>query len=286
MSSNDFTIPPRNTAGRGRPVTPEAQVTEDPLTPTPRKPRPAALASRPIQHFRFESEPKAEEVQPKEETDEELPDASEVSSSSEDSESDSSEEEDSSDEEMSDLVFDGKQGTLDDILTHCQVTFAARPKKFPTDTEKGGFLAAKFRGKALTWLTKNLKDKPKLLEDYDAFKKALSQDFALTEDTRKKAADRRLKTLLQKGSAQSFAIEFDELADILGFDDEAKRTAFQTRLKPEVRRQLIGHDETKYSTLRQKAIEIDEELYALRNPRQRRAKDKGKNAPRDGGSKN
>jgi len=187
---------------------------------------------------------------------------------------------------MSDLVFEGRPGTLDDILTHCQVTFLAKPKKFPDDSAKCGHLASKFRGTPLSWLTKNLKENPHLLQNYESFVETVKRDFELSDDTKRLSADRRLKTLTQKGSAQKFAIEFDELTDILGLEDKAKIDAFRTRLKPEVRRQLIGNTDATYSALRKNAINIDEELFALRNPRSRRPGKKGKGAGPSGPDKN
>jgi len=214
--------------------------------------------------------------------------AKEPSDSSSGEEGDSSESNESENEDMTDLQFHGKPNTLDDILTHCLTVTLSQPKKYKSETAKSGLLASKFRDKALTWLTKSLKDDPELLEDYEAFKTKLKQDFEASDDTKKLSADKRLKTITQKGSAQAFAIEFDTLTDILGWSDQAKRDGFKTRLKPEVRKQLIGDDSTTYQTLRATAIEYDEELFALRNPRQRRAKgkSKGATAPNKGASGN
>lgn len=223
---------------------------------------------------------------------EDLPDADQAE---EPGDSSSGEEGDSSDSDdlttggtMSDLQFHGKPNTLDDILTHCLSVTLSQPKKYKSETAKSGLLASKFRDKALTWLTKNLKENPEILENYEEFKTKLRKDFEASDDTRKLSADKRLKTISQKGSAQAFAIEFDTLTDILGWSDQAKRDGFKTRLKPEVRKQLIGDSSESYEDLRATAIEYDEELFALRNPRQRRAKGKGRGttAPNKGASGN
>jgi hypothetical protein len=264
--------PPETSRKTQRPQTPPGQASQDPETPpteritevAPRRPRTIIAGPIPGQEIVFEQRP--EDTERPEGT---LPDAPEEDSDDYDSD------ETSDEEDMSDLTFEGKADTLDDILTHCQVTFLSKPRKFPDDTTKCGYLAAKFRGKALTWLTKTIKDAPDVLTEYRVFVRRLRTDFDLSDDTKKKAADKKLKTLMQKGPAQSFAIEFDFLADILEYNDEAKRNAFITRLKPEVRKQLIGDDSATYAELRTTAISYDEELFALRNPRQKRAKGKG-----------
>lgn len=216
--------------------------------------------------------------------DEELPDRPSTDEGVESSDDNAS----SEDEDMSDLTFDGKPNTLDDILTHCRCVILSQPKKFATNEARCGLLASKFRGKALTWLTKKLKDTPKLFTDFAQFAEALQKDFEASDDTKKLAADKKLKTLQQKGSAQAFCIEYDYLTGILQWSDQAKQDGLKTRLKPEVRKQLIGDNSSTYEALRKVAIEYDEELYALRNPRQRRAKGKGKgtDAPDKGARKN
>jgi hypothetical protein len=267
-----------------RPATPQDKLSPRPETP-PTERKKKIASSRTPRHF-SDKDPQGSTSSAKGEGEdpEDLPDAPEDPSSSEDSSSSS--EDSDLDEEMSDLVFDGKPGTLDDILTHCQVTFLAKSKKFSTDSAKCGHLASKFRGKPLTWLTKKLKEAPTTLESWDYFTEILRRDFEVSDDTKRLSADRRLKTLVQKGSAQSFAIEFDELTDILGYEDKSKQDAFLTRLKPEVRRQLIGDSSSSYSELRKTAIDYDEELFALRNPRSRRPGKKSKGSGPSGPGKN
>jgi hypothetical protein len=267
-----------------RPATPQDRLSPRPETPpTERKKRIAS--SRTPRHYSDKNPQGSPSAKGETADPEDLPDAPSEDPSAGESSSSSSESSDS-DDDMSELVFDGKPGTLDDILTHCQVTFLAKSKKFTSDSAKCGHLAAKFRGKPLTWLTKQLKENPTTLESWEYFTSKLRRDFEVSDDTKRLSADRRLKTLVQKGSAQSFAIEFDELTDILGFEDKAKQDAFLTRLKPEVRRQLIGDDSSSYSDLRDTAIRYDEELFALRNPRSRRPGKKGKGTGPSGPGKN
>lgn len=218
---------------------------------------------------------------------EELADAPEDPSDSEDS--DDSDEEGTDDEDyddMSDLIYEGKPGTLEDILTHCKVTFILREEKYSDDPVKSAFLAKRFRGRALTWLTQTLKSEPKLLQNFTVFTDKLSAAFELTAETKKLAADKRMNTLKQTGAAQKFAIDFVDLADTLGYDDQTKQNAFRTRLKPEVRRQILGKSYKSYGDLEKDAITIDEELYTLRNPRQKRARQKGPGTKASDNNKN
>jgi len=268
-------ISPPVTARKPRAQTPPGQVLDSPARTPPTDiiptaaPRPPQAFFHPEGTFAFQSR-QAEDIGYTSGGDF-LPDRPEEESSDEESS-----ESDSSDEDMSDLTFEGKADTLEDILTHCLVQFLAKPRKYPDDNTKSGFLASKFRGKALTWLTKTIKDDKDILNNFKKFREKLERDFEQSEETRKKAADRRLKTLTQRGAAQSFAIEFDLLADTLGYDDDGKKNAFITRLKLDVRKLLIGTPSTTYSELRAAAITIDEELFALRNPRQKNPNKKGK----------
>jgi len=259
------------------PITPPGQVIERAETP------PTELA--PGVEARFEGDQRSYRLardtksgdRPAFSSDEELPDRPD-----EDPESDESDTSDDSseDESMAELIFEGKVETLEDILTHCNVTYLSKPRKFPDDATKSGYLAAQFRGKALTWLTAELKSNPNLLKNHDEFTKAVRRAFEPSKEAQRIAADKKLKTLTQRGSAQTFLIEFEYLTGILGYEDGAKRQALMTRVKPEVRKQLVGLSYDDYADLKASVVRYDEELFALRNPRPRRTKGQGKGPPK------
>ncbi|KAM3507569.1 hypothetical protein MY10362_001711 [Beauveria mimosiformis] len=127
---------------------------------------------------------------------------------------------------------------LEHLLTHATVYFLSKSTKFSTDSTKAGFVAAKFRGKSLDWLTSKLKDFPNYLNNWTTFKKDLRTAFLPSEDTARQNAELSLHALRQKGSAQQYALEFDKLMVVLRYDDATKIVAFRAGLKPEVKKQM------------------------------------------------
>lgn len=185
-----------------------------------------------------------------------------------------------SEEEMSnDITFSGKAVELEHLLTHATVVFLSKPSKFATGKTKCGFVAAKFRGKALDWLTSQLKQddtkaasETKTLDSWVHFESLLKQTFLPSKDTQRQQADNSLRSLRQKGSAQQYALEFDKLMVTLDYPEDARQVAFRAGLKPEVKKQLVGDDSSTYETLREVAIAYDEELYSLRTQTRRRGR--------------
>lgn len=184
-------------------------------------------------------------------------------------------EDDSSDEEMATLTFSGKADSLDPLLTHCRVKFLARPSRYETDQQKSAFIASHFVGPALDWLTQGLKRDKTLLNDFEAFTALLEATFQASDDTKKQLAEQKLRRLRQTGSAQNYALAFDPLVAELGYNDDAKKPAFLQNLKPEVRKQLAGQRHDTYESLRGAAIDMDESLFALREPGRKKSRRPG-----------
>jgi hypothetical protein len=181
---------------------------------------------------------------------------------------------DDSDSEMTSLEFSGKTGTLANLITHCRVVFLSRPSKYTSASSRTGFIASHFKGQALEWLTQEWKANPSLLNDYDEFIDELENTFEASIDAQKQAADQQLRRLRQSGSATSYALQFDALVSLLGYNDSAKQAAFLVGLKTDVRKSLAGDTWPSYDSLRSTAINVDESLYALRGPRRRQKKGK------------
>ncbi|OAA33858.1 Retrotransposon gag protein [Cordyceps fumosorosea ARSEF 2679] len=173
-----------------------------------------------------------------------------------------------------DVNFTGKAVELEHLLTHATVYFLSKPSKFTLEKTKTGFVASKFRGKALDWLTSKLKDTPTFLDEWEPFEDTLRDTFLPSQDTQKQSADLALRSLRQKGSAQQYALEFDKLMVALNYDTASRMVAFRAGLKPEVKKQLVGDSSTTYEELRSTAISYDEELFSLRS-QQRRRRGKG-----------
>lgn len=176
----------------------------------------------------------------------------------------SSESDSSSDEDMPTVSFTGRADTLNNTLTHCKVRFLARASKYEEDSAKCGYLASLFAGPALDWLTQSWEAYPDLLDDWDKFTEKLAKAFQASEETQKQSADQKLRSLRQTGAASKYALIFEPLVMLLGYNDEAKKAAFMVGLKPQVKQQLAGDTFKTYELLRNKAINIDESLFAIR----------------------
>lgn len=226
-------------------------------------------APSPLRHVKREPEPSDDDDDDDEESDSSAQDASDEEPDDQDKEVEDSETD--SEDEMTTLEFRGKADTLDNLLTHCQVQFLARPSRFGTDQSKSGFVAKHFQGPALDWLTQEWKKTPKLLDSYDEFVITLRSAFDASEETQKQIADQKLRRLKQTGSASNYALQFDPLVALLQYNDEAKKAAFLAGLKPDVKKSLAGESFASYTDLRTKTLNVDESLYALRGQRPRRS---------------
>jgi hypothetical protein len=169
----------------------------------------------------------------------------------------------------SDIVFNGKASELTAVLGHCTVVFLAKSKNYSTDQVKSAYFGSLFRGKALEWLGTKLENDPKALDDYDAFVESVRSHFGLSNNTTELVAEQAIRRLKQTGSAQKYANEFDVLAEQLNIGPATKPNFFRPGLKPEVARALVGKNLPNWATLRKAAIEIDEQLYAVRQANKR-----------------
>jgi hypothetical protein len=160
--------------------------------------------------------------------------------------------------------FYGKPGQLEPVLTYCLVKNLS--DNTTEDSEKCGTLASLFRGPALTWLTATLAVTPKILEDYDEFVDTLKSQFGISETAKQHQAAKALRNLSQKGSAQLYAIQLEQLCQVLGHSDTTQLTYFLEGLKLHVREALItkGGESKTYASAKKEAIRIDTELYNAR----------------------
>lgn len=180
--------------------------------------------------------------------------------------------EDSEEEMPSDITFSGKASELPGVLAHCKVTFLAKASKFSTNQVKSAYLASLFRGTALEWLGTKLGDNERILDDWAEFQKLIQNHFGISTATKERIAEQAIHRLRQTGSAQKYANDFDAIAEELNIEDDAKINFFRPGLKSDVAKALVGRDTSSWTKLRRAAIEIDEELYALRQRNRKKAK--------------
>jgi hypothetical protein len=160
------------------------------------------------------------------------------------------------------VLFYGKPGQLDAILTHCLVKFIAEDTP---DSKKAATLSQHFRGPALLWLQQKLKKNPQYLVSWDAFSEDLQATSGLDETAVKQQAARKLASCRQTSSVQDYATRFTALSSEAGIPDETANALFIKGLRPNVRNACIISDQN--DTLADAIAEaqrIDNQLFYAR----------------------
>jgi len=164
------------------------------------------------------------------------------------------------------VLFYGKTGQLDDVLTFCTVRFLS--EQTVLEEAKAGYLASLFRGPALSWLTQELKENPRLLDSYSEFTTRVTAVFGLDETAKQSQAARALAACKQKTSAQEYALRFQHLAKAAGVPDATAVAFFKKGLKQHIRTALITQDEQdSLDEAVTEAIRLDSQLFYARGTR-------------------
>jgi hypothetical protein len=161
------------------------------------------------------------------------------------------------------VLFYGKPNQIEDVLTY--VTIRNITDQNTTDQQQCGLLASLFRGQALSWLTQQISDQPKLLNDYDGFVTSVNSAFGLSAEASRAKAARKLSTIHQRGPAQLYAIEFRSIAISLRLDDATARANYTRGLKQHVREAMVSSGpHFTLDDLIKESVRIDTELYHAR----------------------
>jgi hypothetical protein len=176
------------------------------------------------------------------------------------------------------VLFYGKPGQLDDVLTHVSLQFAL--DQVTEDRMKVAHLAATFRGLPLTWLTNTRAFES---DDFEEFVASVQKEFGLSDEAENGKLQRQLATLTQNGSVQSFALRFKQLSTKAGIPDTIAKAQFISKLKPHIQRALIvnNDDDTSFQAAIDEAIRLDSEFYNIRRSQPRRGKDTSNTPKRD-----
>ena len=163
------------------------------------------------------------------------------------------------------LEFDGNPIDLRRLLAHVSVSFLADSGKFPTDSERSGYLAKHFRGPALDWLATRLGANPNLLSDFRAFETAVKNAFGLQDSDAKVAARMEILAMKQRGDLLVFISEFEALTEYAGMASDATRvTLFLEKLEPYYQNAVRQNTDT-ISTWTRLKSDLHS-LYAMRRP--------------------
>jgi Retrotransposon gag protein/Zinc knuckle len=169
----------------------------------------------------------------------------------------------------------GDRSKLRAYLTQLKTAFAVRPAKYKKEHMKVLWASSYLRGDAYAWFEPQLTDyldgephEPQTAEifaDFDVYEEELRQVFGTFDEER--AAARQIHQLKQVGSATQYHSKFRQICFKLGWDDDAKASAFYTGLSNAVKERMMPTPPTELKELVKTAIDIDNRLYELRMER-------------------
>lgn len=176
--------------------------------------------------------------------------------------------------------YKGERGKLNNFLGQVELYVANYPPGALTESGKVMMAASYLREKAFEWFephmtewsgTQGSPSEPttkRIFSSYTYFTEALQQRFGDVD--RKRATERKIWHLTQKGSASEYASKFQAYIGTAQWQDEDTNMAlFERGLKVEVQYELVKAGPYKnLVTMIQKAIQIDNQLYEFRKIKQ------------------
>jgi len=128
-------------------------------------------------------------------------------------------------------AFTGERGKLRAFLTKLELYIEFNQTKFRSEMDKGLFTVSYLKDAAFNWVDlklhefldktskKRMNNKESIFGDYKKFKDELQRAFGVVDE--KQAAERRLHILKMNKSAAKYAAEFQRIAALMDWDDDA-----------------------------------------------------------------
>ena len=169
--------------------------------------------------------------------------------------------------------FHGHRDKLSAFLIQLKMVFKLKPTKYANNEDKVMFAAMHLKGPAFSWFEPTMKDwvdnsgtpdrdTQLCFSRFAEFENRIKKVFGTVLESR--AAARAIYNIKQKGSAASYFSEFHQVATKLRWEDEdAFAEIFYNGLKREVRQEMMDPP-TKYKTMVDEAIKIDNRLFELK----------------------
>jgi hypothetical protein len=161
-------------------------------------------------------------------------------------------------------MFTGKRDELRTFISAVRIYFFNHASEFQDEDSKKGFVASLLGGNALRWFEPYTRN-PQASQIYyemsmeDFFSHMMKQWGDIDESA---TATRKLRALRQTGSVSTYTSSFQQLASLLGWNDEALRSQFYTGLKEEVKDELSrGEPIDELIVLMRRATQIDNRHY-------------------------
>jgi len=128
-------------------------------------------------------------------------------------------------------AFSGERGKLRSFLAKLDLYIGFNQKKFNSEMDKGLYTVAYLKDAVFDWVDPKLHefldkspkerdaDKESIFGDFKKFKEELRKAFGVVDE--KRAAERRLHTLKMDKSAAKYSAEFQRIAALTDWDDDA-----------------------------------------------------------------
>jgi len=149
-------------------------------------------------------------------------------------------------------AFKGERGKLRSFLAQLDLYIGFNQKKFNSEMDKGLYTVAYLKDAVFDWvdpklhefLDKSLKerdaDKESIFADFKKFKEELRRAFGVVDE--KRAAERRLHTLKMDRSAAKYSAEFQRIAALTDWDDDALVSQYYWGLSEGIKDEIARRD--------------------------------------------
>lgn len=161
--------------------------------------------------------------------------------------------------------FSGQRSKLTSFLTQITMVLVLQASRYPTELSKVLYTGSYLRDTALLWfqpfVTAN--PQPSFMRSFDLFKAELHKAFGDPDE--EATAERQLYAVRQRGSATTYLAEFQRLAVLVKWNDEAKAAHFYRGLHDNIKDELSRTGKPKdLKALQEAAIRIDTRLFERR----------------------
>jgi len=149
-------------------------------------------------------------------------------------------------------AFTGERGKLRAFLAKLELYIGFNQAKFRSEMDKGLFTVSYLKDAAFDWVDPKLHefldktpkermdDKESIFGDYKKFKDELRRAFGVVDE--KRAAERRLHILKMDKSAAKYAAEFQRIAALTDWDDDALVSQYYWGLNETIKDEIARMD--------------------------------------------
>lgn len=146
-------------------------------------------------------------------------------------------------------AFTGEREKLRSFLTKLDLYIEFNIDKFQFEMNKRLFAVAHLTDAAFDWvdpklhefleksLKKKMKDRKSIFSDFKRFKEEIRKAFEVVDE--KRAAERRLHVLRQNESAVKYSIEFQRIAALTNWNDDALTSQYYWELKKAIKNEIF-----------------------------------------------